>query len=494
MDLMDRRRLIEGLGWSALAASASPTLARAQPPSRGAPPPPSAPWSLGFADLYADVQPQPMTLMAGRSPAGLKGTLYRNGPARFRRKAGAASHWFDGDGLIRAFSIEDGQATLGARFIDTPKRRRDAAADAVISPGFGTPAGAGVSLASSDDTNAANISVIPMAGELWALWEAGSPTRIDPKSLATLGVETFRADLAHMPFLAHPRREPGGDLWNLGINGAKAIVWRVDQQGQLVNAEVIELPVASYVHDFTATERHLVVILQPLVQDEDRLPFIDGFVWRPSEPTRIMVLDKSDLSSRRLYELPAFFAFHYGAAWEQDNGAILFDVCAADTPDFALSGARRVLHGQWTEESPPTLRLVTLPLSGPASITAGTLQAEFPRNDDRFSGRRRERTIHAAGPRNGPLFAGLSVHSWRSGGSDSFDFGPDYLVEEAVFTPREGGEQELDGWLLAPALNLRAQASELHVFSARHVADGPVASWRADVALPVSLHGAFVAA
>ena len=67
-------------------------------------------------------------------------------------------------------------------------------------------------------------------------------------------------------------------------------------------------------------------------------------------------------------------------------------------------------------------------------------------------------------------------------------------MEEAVFVPRPAGTDELDGWLLAPSVNLLARATELHVFDARRVASGPICTWRADVVLPVSLHGAFVSA
>jgi all-trans-8'-apo-beta-carotenal 15,15'-oxygenase len=43
-------------------------------------------------------------------------------------------------------------------------------------------------------------------------------------------------------------------------------------------------------------------------------------------------------------------------------------------------------------------------------------------------------------------------------------------------------------------VNLDAKATELHVFDARHVTQGPIAGWRAPVALPVTFHGVFVAA
>jgi carotenoid cleavage dioxygenase-like enzyme len=49
----------------------------------------------------------------------------------------------------------------------------------------------------------------------------------------------------------------------------------------------------------------------------------------------------------------------------------------------------------------------------------------------------------------------------------------------------------MDGWILGVSLNLDARASELHVFDSRRISEGPVCTWRADVALPHSLHGQF---
>ena len=44
-------------------------------------------------------------------------------------------------------------------------------------------------------------------------------------------------------------------------------------------------------------------------------------------------------------------------------------------------------------------------------------------------------------------------------------------------------------WLIAPSINLAARATELHVFDARRVDDGPLCTWRADVALPAGFTG-----
>jgi carotenoid cleavage dioxygenase-like enzyme len=85
------------------------------------------------------------------------------------------------------------------------------------------------------------------------------------------------------------------------------------------------------------------------------------------------------------------------------------------------------------------------------------------------------------------------VWNWARGADDSHDFGGDHLVEEFVLVPRPGARSETDGWLLGTTVNLKARATELHVFDAARVAAGPIVSWRADVALPVGFHGNFAA-
>ena len=55
-----------------------------------------------------------------------------------------------------------------------------------------------------------------------------------------------------------------------------------------------------------------------------------------------------------------------------------------------------------------------------------------------------------------------------------------------------GASGEDQGWLIGTTLNLKAGASELHLFDAQKLANGPLASWRASVALPIGFHGAFL--
>lgn len=136
--MLDRRELLR-CGMLAAGAAAMPQMLAAQVKR-------AADWTLGLTDVLEDIAPRPLTRLHGKARA-LTGTLYRNGPARFRRGASSVTHWFDGDGLVRAWRIESDSASLAARFVDTPKRRLEERLGAIVQPGFGTPLGRAASWA-----------------------------------------------------------------------------------------------------------------------------------------------------------------------------------------------------------------------------------------------------------------------------------------------------------------------------------------------------------
>jgi carotenoid cleavage dioxygenase-like enzyme len=450
-------------------------------------------WRLAFADAMADIAELPLMLVHGRPPPDLRGTLYRNGPARFRRPGGSAAHWFDGDGMIRAFSISERGATLRARFVDTPKRRADSAANAVVTGGFATAGARHVRPASNDAGNAANTSVIAHGDELWALWEGGSPVAVDPMTLQTHGMRTLREDLPHVPFLAHPRVDSNGGLWNLGQLGDEVIVWRLARDGLLQEATRLKLPRASYIHDFAVTPTHLVILLQPWIFKGHGTPLTDALEWREDLGTQVMVLDKQDLARSRLYELPSFFFFHIGSAWSSADKTIFLDVCRYPDPTFAIQGGCDLIGGTYRPTPPPTLALITLAPGGSASMRDTGIVAELPRIQPSDRGRSAPTTVYTSVEAKGrPLFQGVGTYDWQTERRRQFDFGAWQVTEEMLFVPKPRSTGSAAGWIVGCSINLRKAATELHVFDAGHVDSGPICTWRAPLSLPMGLHGMFI--
>lgn len=456
----------------------------------------AADWRIAFtnapAEGYAD---SAMTRIHGRMPQGLAGKLYRNGPSWFRYGDDVTGHWFDGDGMVQRYELTPEGVRHSGRFVDTVKRRVEQKAQRIMMPGFGTKGAADAPVTGPDDVNAANTSVMRVGDELWALWEAGSPYRLDLDTLETRGPKTFRDDLKGMAFLAHPKVEPTGRIWSAAFMGAKAWVWQVDPRGGLERGELIDLPQAGYAHDWAVTERHLIFPMQPWVWESTAMPVSSHMAWRPERGLQILVVDKADFSKRRVYELPAAFYFHTGDAWEDANGTMHFDVCLSDSPKFAAKGAHDIVRGQYDPADDVTaeLALVSLHADGKADVHRTGASAEFPQTDHRRQGLRRDKVVHVHLDAPGrPGARALAVTDWKTGKRQVHDFGADVIVEEALFVARPGGTEELDGWLVGTVLDLKARKTQLHVFDARHIDDGPVAGWQGHHATPLGFHGTFV--
>ena len=451
-------------------------------------------WHLGYQNApAAGFEPSPMKLVFGKAPADLKGSLYRNGPAQLSYGDQYASHWFDGDGLIHRIAIEDGQAVHQARFVETRKRREEQAAQAFLAPGFGTLGDEGYSVQGPDDTNAANTSVLVVNGELLALWEAGSAFSMDAETLETKGPKTWRDDLKGMPFLAHPKVEPDGRVWNLAVGGSRVGIYRIGANGALEDFGMVDIGRAAYIHDWTMSERHLIILVQPWINESLRPPVVAGFEWQPQHGLQMLIVDKDDFSNQRWVQAPPRMFYHTGSAWEESDGTIKFDVAFYKEPVLGVDGGTAEIRGEWTGEyatEEGVLTLVEIPPQGDAKLTETALIGEFPQVDPRYRGKHRNLVALASGASaNRPGSTALAVHNWTSGESQSFMFGDNRMVEEFLFVPKAGGHSDLDSWLVGPVLNIKAGVREICVFDAASVSDGPVCIWQADYAWPLGFHG-----
>ncbi len=454
-------------------------------------------WRDGFANAPAQgFAPARMELVRGRAPAGLNGSFYRNGPAQLHYGADHAQHWFDGDGMVHRIAIDGGEAVHSARFVQTNKRKIEQAAGRFMAPGFGTHADPDFAIQAPDDTNAANTSVIVIDGKLYALWEGGSAVELDPETLATVGPKAWRDDLRGMPFTAHPKREPNGTVWNLGANGPRVAIYRIGANGVLADFEVVDIGVASYIHDWTMTERNLVILVQPWINTKQTPPFIDGFEWRPQDGLKLLIIDKADMSKRRWAQAPARAFYHTGSGWEDSDGTIRFDAVFYREPVLGAGGGSGMISGNYAgnEVPPGELEMVEIPKSGDARITGSGVEGEFPQVDPRLRGKRRDLTVMPTGRSQGrPGETGLVVRDWSSGRDDAFIFGDSHMVEEVLFVPKPGGTSEADSWLIGTAMNIREGANEVFVFDAADVSGGPVAVWRAAYTWPLGFHGTWSA-
>lgn len=504
---MERRellRLLASAGAAPFLNSALPSLARAatttpdnwQAQFEASP----SPWKIGFATPPGDM-PLTAATVRGRFPDAVAGSLYRIGPAGHDLGGERYHHWFDGDGMVQRFVIEGSQVHHQGRYVATPKRTSEVRAGRRVTEGFGTVFAGVEPPTSADSINVANTSVLPVQGEVLALWEGGSATRIDARTLDTLGVKTWRADLAGMPFSAHPKVDVDGTIWNFGVGASAGVLalYEIAPDGALRRAGIVPVAQLPMVHDFAVTERHLVFLMPPLVYDARRndagASFLDAHVWQPELGMRVLVVDKKDWEKRQLLTLPAGFLFHVGNAWEESTASgtlIHVDYVRSENADAVFTTNREVMRGRRVKSSEPRLTVATLNLStGQATQNTLAVDAEFPRIDPRRVGLRHRSVVHATqGMRDWPGFGAIARTEVETGSTERYVFGAQAIVEEHLFVPDGAGP----GWILGTTLDVAQKKTLLSCFAADRLAAGPVAQATLPYALPLGLHGAFVAA
>ncbi len=439
-------------------------------------------------------------------PAGLDGCLYRNGPGRFERGGLRKRHALDGDGMVSRWHMAHGRVQWRNRFVQTDKLVAEAAAGHYRFPTWSTraPGGVRANVGGARVRSQAGITIYPAAGRLLAWDEVGLPWAIDPTTLATLGEVPVAGPLAdaiargRLTVKAHARMDSETGQWMLlGVEYGRVMRLHVivqDRDGQVLNHQAHAIPRQVYVHDFLATEHHVVVLLHPTMLMP--LPFVFGtasFIdclrWRPDEGMVIAVFPKAGNAAPLLLDAPAAYMWHGLNAWCQGN-TIIADWVGYDHPDHFIGpnpALAAVLHGmRGMARSPGLMRRTIIDLAARSQRTEVLADGnfEFPSvPPDRWC--RPHQYGFVTSSDAGDIFAdGLARIDTESGAVRRFNFGVSVHVGEPVFAP--GGD---GGWLLAQCLDGPSQRTFLAVFHAERVEDGPVAKAWLRQPLPVSFHG-----
>ena len=490
-----RRALLQlaGLGAAALALPGIAPAAMGSPAFEGGLA--RHPWLAGWQDApECDGRLQP-AMVEGTLPAGLAGTLYRNGPGRFSRDGVRYRHWFDGDGLVQAWRVGARGVAHQARFVDTPKFIHEQRLGRFARQAAGTRIAGAVPLRNSDDINTANTAVFAHAGELYALWEGGSALPLDPGTLQAGAPKDWRDDLRSAPFSAHPLRDRDGSLWNFGLSGSTLLVWHIGADGRLRTLQPIALPYAGYLHAFSMTDTHLAFVLMPYVRDGDvgERAYFEALQWQPSRGARALVVAKASLDRAKWFGLPAGAAYHFGPALQRGDELVL-QACWNGNGKEVLSPFASEMRG----------------LPRKLDTDASFLQIAL---DLRRGGARMQAMIDASvdfpewhAGHDGALFALTSDGGNEHGYFDSvcaldplrgetarYRYGAGIMVEEHRFVPAPGARDPREGWLVGTLLDYRRGRSGLSILDAQRLADGPLALAWLPHTLPLGFHGTFVA-
>jgi carotenoid cleavage dioxygenase-like enzyme len=436
----------------------------------------------------------------GELPKELCGTLYRNGPnPQFATRG--LHHWFQGDGMIHAFHLENGRASYKNRWVRTPKWEMEHAEGEGMAGTFGMPQTTDPRLFALQSTTA-NTNIVWHAGRLLALEEAHMPFSIDPKSLMPVngGYETY-GNAIKGPFTAHPKFDPEtGEMIAFGYNAKgyftpNISIRVVDKDGTVTRDEMLDMPFPAMVHDFAVTRNWIVVPIFPLTGSMQRaMSGKPPFAWEPDKGTHIAFIPRNGtVADVKWVTAPPSYVFHPMNHFETEDGRIVVDVMKYDTaPLFPLP------DGSPSSKEPAAARLFRwiFDLAGQSNtfkeVQLDDRTGEFPRFDERFCmndyrhGWIVSGNVTEAGVRRQE---GITHYDLVKGTDVTYNSGEDDRFGEPVFVPRADDAAEGDGWVLSTIYRAEEGRTDLAVFEAGDIAKGPLALVHLSSRVPAGFHG-----
>jgi carotenoid cleavage dioxygenase-like enzyme len=461
--------------------------------------------TLGFADQTEEVRVDALAV-SGAVPAWLRGGLVRVTPAQMDFEKRSVSHWFDGMAMLNRFGFAgDGTVSYASRFLDTEARRAALASGGAAINGFATDPCRSLfqrvqSVFKPAFTDNANVNLARVGEDYIAMTETPIPVRFDPETLATLGHDEGAASFGQLT-TAHPHHDPArGELVNFAAHLGRRSEYRIYARASASEARTLAtLPVRepSYMHSFALTERHVVLIENPLVVNPLKLAlgaksFIHNYVWKPERGVRIHAFDRGSGALVRSWTTDPFFVFHTINAFDDGDGLVV-DLCAYEDASIIelleLDRLRANADGVGPQARP--VRLTLGADGGVATRDLAEVDLELPRINYRARNGRPYRYIYG-GSTGDAAFLKRLVKVDVEDGSHRVWEEPDAWAGEPVFVPRPGGEAEDDGVVLSVVLDAAERTSFLVVLDAASFTE--VARARAPHHIPFGFHGQFFGA
>lgn len=283
----------------------------------------------------------------GAIPDDLQGTFFRNGPGRQRIGSKKYGHWFDGDGMLCAFTFRDAKAHFKNAYVRTPKYLAETQAQDIKYRGFGTQIPGGfLKNMGQMPANPANTNTIYHGDKLFALNEGGHPWEVNPADLSTLGEYDYEGSLAKgQAFSAHGRVHPwtgeyinfGAGVSGMSLKGPKPClnIYRINTEGKMVKKGQVPLAHFPFCHDFVITEHYAVFFIGSIVFNGmggvmfGTKTISDVVKYDERIDMKVLVIDLDTLEIVKTFTTGDGAIVHFGNAYERGN-EILIDACYQD--------------------------------------------------------------------------------------------------------------------------------------------------------------------
>ncbi len=438
----------------------------------------------------------PDAIIRGDLPDDLNVTYFRNGPDPQFPPRGR-HHWFGGDGMLHRFHIQNGRVSYSNRWMRTVKWKLEHEAGESLFSAF-NPMENDERVAGVETDGLANTNVVWHGGKLLALEEAHAPFAVDPDTLESLGAWTFDGALTG-PMTAHPKMDPKtGEMLFFGYMadepfGAGLSYQVVNAEGRLTRSEQFQAPFASMMHDFITTDEHVIFPVFPLTGSLERaMQGQPAFAWEPDKGTHIGVMPRNgSVEDMRWFETDPCYVFHPLNAYTDGNRIIAHVMQFEEAPLFPH------LDGSPPDPEKANARLCewVIDLGDNSNSVKRTylddITGEFPRLDERFAGLAYRHGYYAASTAGdgGLGFDAVVHHDLEKGDKSLYTLPEGDRTGEPVFVPTSQDAPEGEGYLLSTIYRAVENRSDLAVFDAENVADGPIACAELPHRVPHGFHG-----
>jgi len=463
-------------------------------------------WSGAIAHTATEFGPLPLAVIAGAIPPGLRGSLYRNGPARLERGGQRVGHWFDGDGGILAVQCHNGTVTGTYRYVQTAGYQMEEHAGKFLLGGYGmVPSGRLWERWGKAPKHAANTSVLALPDKLLALWEGGAPYGLDLETLETDGLDDLDG-LNGRPYSAHPKQDAKtGDIFNFGVTlGANATLhlYRSDRTGKLRQQGTVSLKELPIIHDFVLAGRYLIFCIPPVRLNA--LPVLaqlksysDSLTWQPEKGTEILVIDRDTLQLVTRLETAPWYQWHFGNGYELADGSVALTI--ARYPDFQTNQRlKEVATGQIETRAIATLWQLRLdPRSGKVLECDEVLNrsCEFPVVSPTDVGQPSRYTylnLHSpSADTQRDLFGAIARFDHHTGNLMEANLGKACYPSEPIYAPDADDPEQ--GWILTVVYDGEGDRSEVLIYAADQLDQSPICRLALPSVVPLSFHGTWQA-
>lgn len=444
----------------------------------------------------------------GQIPADLEGTFFRNGPGRQRIGDTKYGHWFDGDGMLCAFTFAEGKAHFKNAYVRTPKYLDETESQSIRYRGFGTQIpGSFLSNIGKAPANPANTNSVYHAGKLLALNEGGHPWELKPEDLSTVGEYDYDGSLERTQvFSAHGRVHPGtGDYINFGagisgmtLKGPQPClnIYRINPAGKMINKGQVPLDHFPFCHDFAITDQHAIFFLGSIVFAGmgsvmlGRKTISDVVRYDPNINMRILVVDLDTLSVERTFETVPGAIIHTGNAFRRGDEIIADGMyqdgfAANDTLTDVFNPHKR-FGGGWYNRY-----FLNMADGSMRTERVSDIESEFPTFNTRLTGNESSVCYTACSVDNGAngFFNAIQRVDF-DGNFKLVTLPPGHYGSEPLFVPAKASTREDDGYLMEIIYDGYRHKSDLLVLRADNL-DEQVCRMRLRHHLPHQFHGFF---